>query len=209
MDDREQRQPESLLPYDDWAEEAQRLVVARALQRVAREGLPGDHHFYLTFRTDHPGVTVPARLRAQYPQEMTIVLQHQFWDLTVDEAQDRFSVGLSFAGVPTTLTIPFAALSAFADPQVRFGLRFRPAPPSAEAQPTGPRPSLAVVPAAGAATPQATSRETPQDTSQETPQETPQGTPQGTPQETPQETPGQTPQVVSLDAFRRRPTPKE
>ncbi|MBV9736447.1 MAG: hypothetical protein JO209_11120 [Acidisphaera sp.] len=171
MDDKEERQPESLLPYDEWAEEAQRLVVVRALQRVAEAGLPGDHHFFLTFRTGHPGVVVPSRLRAQYPQEMTIVLQHQFWDLRVDEAHGAFSVGLSFGGVPSTLTVPFAALAGFADPQVRFGLRFRPAEPAAQPEPPAPEPPpTAVVPGSEASA---------------------------------------APQVVSLEAFRRRPTPKE
>lgn len=131
MDD-QQPQPKSLLPYDEWTEEALRRVVARALDHVAREGLPGGHHFYITFRTDHPGVQMPARLRAQYPQEMTIVLQHQFWDLRVDEATAAFTVGLSFGGVPTMLTIPLAAVTAFADPEIRFGLQFRVGAPTSE-----------------------------------------------------------------------------
>jgi hypothetical protein len=120
--------PDSLLPYDAWAEEALRGVAVRALQFAAEQGIPGSHHFYVSFRTDHPGVTIPTRLLAQYPEEMTIVLQHQFWDLKVDEAAGRFSVGLSFGGVASTLVIPFAALTAFADPHVQFGLRFRAAP---------------------------------------------------------------------------------
>jgi hypothetical protein len=82
-DDQEQRP--SLLPYEEWIETALRQVVAQAVTYVAVHGLPGGHHFYLTFRTDHPGVSVPQRLRAQYPQEMTIVLQHQFWDLKYDK----------------------------------------------------------------------------------------------------------------------------
>src|ERR1700749_4200352 len=82
-DDTEQR-PESLLPYEDWMAEAMRQGVAQAITHVAANGLPGEHHFYLTFRTDSPGVVMPPRLRAQYPQEMTIVLQHQFWDLKFD-----------------------------------------------------------------------------------------------------------------------------
>lgn len=120
--------PDSLLPYDAWAEEALRGVAVRALQFAAEQGIPGEHHFYVSFRTDHPGVTIPTRLLAQYPEEMTIVLQHQFWDLKVDEIAGRFTVGLSFGGVASTLIIPFAALSAFADPHVQFGLRFRAAP---------------------------------------------------------------------------------
>jgi hypothetical protein len=127
--------PESLLPYGEWTEEALRHVVVRALEYAAANGLTGGHHFYVTFRTDFPGVSVPTRLSAQYPQEMTIVLQHQFWDLKVDEAEGRFSVALSFGGVPATLVIPFSAILAFADPQVQYGLRFSPppAPPQQEA----------------------------------------------------------------------------
>ena len=117
--------PESLLPYDDWTEDALRQVVVRALAFAATNGLPGEHHFYVSFRTDRPGVVVPARLLAQYPNEMTIVLQHQFWDLAVDDAAELFTVGLSFGGVPTTLRIPFSALVAFADPYAQVGFRFR------------------------------------------------------------------------------------
>jgi uncharacterized protein len=122
-DDTEQR-PESLLPYDEWTETAMRQVLVLALTHAAANGLPGEHHFYITFRTDHPGVVIPPRLRAQYPQEMTIVLQHQFWDLQMDAEAGLFSVGLSFGGVPASLVIPLGAVTGFADPFVRFGLRF-------------------------------------------------------------------------------------
>ena len=125
MKDEDQPPPESLLPYDEWTDAAMRHVMVRALQHVIVHGLPGDHHFYLSFRTDHPGVTMPPGLKAKYPQEMTIVLQHQFWNLAVDEAAGTMSVGLSFGGVPSTLRIPLAAVSGFADPYVRVGLRFR------------------------------------------------------------------------------------
>ncbi|MGC8523826.1 MAG: SspB family protein [Acidibrevibacterium sp.] len=117
--------PESLLPYDAWAEAALREVVARAIEYAERHGLPGTHHFFITFRTDQPGVEIPARLRAQYPREITIVLQHQFWDLALDRKRAQFSVGLSFGGVPSRITVPLAAISAFADPAVQFGLQFR------------------------------------------------------------------------------------
>lgn len=127
--------PESLLPYALWTEEALRAVVQDALGHVAKQGLPGDHHFYITFRTDHPGVSIPGHLRARYPQEMTVVMQHKFWDLSVDRAAGTFSVGLSFGGVPAMLTVPFAALTAFADPSVRFGLRFQGQPAQAEPAP--------------------------------------------------------------------------
>jgi hypothetical protein len=129
MEDDGAQRPDSLLPYDEWTEEALRQVVARAVAHAAVHGLPGQHHFYVTFRTDHPGVVIPPRLRAQYPQEMTIVLQHQFWDLRMDEEAGLISVGLSFGGVASTLVIPLAALTAFADPHVRYGLRFQVAVP--------------------------------------------------------------------------------
>lgn len=116
---------ESLLPYAQWAEEALRAVVLDALQHTADHGLPGEHHFYITFRTDAQGVGIPGHLRARYPQEMTIVLQNRFWDLKVDRAAGRFSVGLSFGGVPAALSVPVGAVTAFVDPHVRFGLRFQ------------------------------------------------------------------------------------
>lgn len=149
--------PESLLPYDDWTQDALRQVVISALRYVAINGLPGEHHFYITFKTSYPGVDIPDRLKAQYPDEMTIVLQHQFHALTVDELGHTMSVGLSFSGVPCTLTIPIAAISSFADPEVRFGLQFHvdvpepvravtpPAPPSAEAPPAEEKPQAGVV----------------------------------------------------------------
>ncbi|GGJ31621.1 SspB family protein [Neoroseomonas lacus] len=116
--------PESLLPYDVWAEEALREVAIRAIESAAAHGLPGDHHFYLTFRTDHPGTSVPGHLKARYPQEITIVLQHQYDDLIVDRQAQRFEVTLFFGGVPSRLVVPFGALTMFHDPHVRFGLRF-------------------------------------------------------------------------------------
>jgi hypothetical protein len=133
MEDDQEQRPESLLPYEEWIENALRHVVAQAIAHVGATGLPGGHHFYLTFRTDHPGVVIPPRLRAQYPQEMTIVLQHQFWDLTFDEEAQLISVGLSFGGVASTLVIPLDAVIGFADPHIRYGLRFRPLMPGTEA----------------------------------------------------------------------------
>jgi len=131
MDDDQKQQPESLLPYEKWIDQALRQVVAQAIAYVGDHGLPGGHHFYLTFRTSYPGVEIPARLKAQYPQEMTIVLQHQFWDLGFDQENDTIRVGLSFGGVPSKLAIPLAAVVEFADPSIRYGLRFQPE----EAQP--------------------------------------------------------------------------
>jgi hypothetical protein len=121
--------PDSLLPYDQWMEEAMRGVVAQALSHFAAEGLPGRHHFYITFRTDYPGVVVPPRLLAKYPEEMTIVLQHQYEHLHVDHVTRIFGVSLSFGGVLSALTIPLGAISAFVDPHVQYGLRFNVTPP--------------------------------------------------------------------------------
>jgi hypothetical protein len=110
------------LHYDVMVENALRGVVRQALAQVAEHGLPGEHHFYVTFRTDHPGVVMPESLKERYPREMTIVLQHQFWDLQVGE--DAFQVTLTFNNVSEQLSIPFEAIAAFADPSVRFGLQF-------------------------------------------------------------------------------------
>jgi hypothetical protein len=108
--------------YDLLAQEALRGVLRTVLSDAAKNGLPGDHHFFVTFDTCAEGVRLSQRMRAQYPKEMTIVLQHQFWDLTVTE--DAFEVGLSFGGVPERLLIPFAAVKGFFDPSVEFGLQF-------------------------------------------------------------------------------------
>jgi hypothetical protein len=108
--------------YDLLAQQALRGVVRSVLTEAAKSGLPGDHHFYIAFDTRAPGVRMSARLREQYPQEMTIILQHQFWDLTV--TNDRFEVGLSFSGVAEKLVVPFAAIKGFFDPSVQFGLQF-------------------------------------------------------------------------------------
>ena len=170
QDPNQEPRPESLLPYDEWTEEALRQVMMRALRHAAANGLPGQHHFYVTFRTDHPGVTLPPRLKVQYPQEMTIVLQHQYWDLRVDES-GILNVGLSFGGVPATLGIPPGAITAFADPYVSYGLRFRPAV-RAMAEPD------AVADPVAAAPPDAGSQP-------------------------------DRPQVVSLDAFRRKPPARD
>ncbi|MDE1173348.1 MAG: ClpXP protease specificity-enhancing factor SspB [Parvibaculaceae bacterium] len=113
---------EDLMRYDLLAREALRGVVREALKRVVAEGLPGDHHFYISVKTDAPGVIMSDRLRAQFPAEITIVLQHQFWNLEV--FADRFSVELSFSQIPEKLTIPFAAIQGFFDPSVQFGLQF-------------------------------------------------------------------------------------
>lgn len=109
--------------YHALTDAALRGVVRDALRRIEKQGLIGSHHFYLTFRTDFPGVEIPDFLREEYPQEMTIILQHQFWGLKVKDEQ--FEVTLTFRKVPATLTVPFAALTAFMDPGVQFGLQFK------------------------------------------------------------------------------------
>ena len=114
---------ETLLNYDEWVEEALRAVVRRSLGFASNHGLPGEHHFYITFRTNDEGVRMPARLRARHPEEMTIVLQNQFWDLEVEE--DRFSVTLNFSRVSERLSIPFHAVTTFGDPHANFGLQLK------------------------------------------------------------------------------------
>jgi hypothetical protein len=115
--------PESLIPYDEIVQEALRAVVGRVLRQVEESGgLPGGHHFYITFKTRMAGVIIPKHLSERFPDEMTIVIQHRFWDLKVED--DIFSVGLSFGGVPSTLTVPFAAVTQFHDPAVEFALTF-------------------------------------------------------------------------------------
>jgi uncharacterized protein len=129
--------------YDLLTQEALRGVVRSVLTDAAKKGLPGDHHFYISFDTRAEGVHLSDRLRTQYPDEMTIILQHQFWDLKVGE--EEFEVGLSFGGVPERLTVPFEAINGFFDPSVKFGLQFeevtegeeRPAPANVQ-EPVAP-----------------------------------------------------------------------
>jgi hypothetical protein len=114
--------PEDHIRYDILAQEALRGVVRKVLAEVAKTGLPGEHHFFISFVTKAPGVRLSQRLREKHPDEMTIVLQHQFWDLSVGD--HSFEVGLSFSGVPERLLVPFDAISTFFDPSVQFGLKF-------------------------------------------------------------------------------------
>ena len=128
--------PKDLIGYDSLQQEALRGVVRGALDRAATpRGLPGDHHFYLSFRTDFPGVAIPDELVIRYPEEMTIVLQNQFWDLSPGEAS--FSVTLQFSGQPKSLTIPYAAMTRFYDPSVQYLLQFTPGAPAR--RPTAPQ----------------------------------------------------------------------
>ncbi len=158
--------------YEALMDSALRGVVRDALRRVERQALVGNHHFYLTFKTNFPGVDIPQFLHEQYPDEMTIVLQHQFWDLKVEE--DHFKVTLTFRKLPAELVIPFAALTAFVDPGVQFGLQFK----VAEAQEAQTTPAAAPPPSLQA--------------------------PSTPPAETPAEKPAAPGEVVSLDAFRKK-----
>jgi uncharacterized protein len=138
--------PVDYIRYDILAQAALRGVVRTVLADVAKKGLPGEHHFKITFATAAPGVRLSERMRGQYPDAMTIVLQHQFWDLTVDD--DGFEVGLSFGGVPERVAVPFEAVTAFFDPAVQFGFQFEALDKQAAEQPStaaeasaaGPRP---------------------------------------------------------------------
>lgn len=116
--------PEDLMRYDVLAQHALRSVVKLALQRVVRDGLPGEHHFFISFDTNFPGASISNRLKAKYPDDMTIVLQHQFSDLTVFDK--HFEVQLSFDNVSERLVVPFASIKGFFDPTVQFGLQFEP-----------------------------------------------------------------------------------
>jgi uncharacterized protein len=174
---------EDYIRYDLLARAALRGVLRTVLADAARNGLPGEHHFKITFATAAPGVRLSDRLRAQYPQAMTIILQHQFWDLVVND--DAFEVGLSFGGVPERLTVPFDAVTAFLDPAVQFGLQFEPViePAAGEAD------SGEAVPAAAPAPPQAA-----QDRQTDTVPASPPAEPK----------PSGGGEVVSLDRFRKK-----
>lgn len=125
---------QDLMHYDAMAQEALRGVVKAALKRASTEGLPGAHHFYITFKTDAPGVSGPNDLLSKYPDEMTIVLQHQYWDLAPGET--FFSVTLQFSGQPKRLSIPYAAVTRFYDPSVQFLLQFEAPAGAGEPKPT-------------------------------------------------------------------------
>ncbi|HVS55593.1 MAG TPA: ClpXP protease specificity-enhancing factor SspB [Casimicrobiaceae bacterium] len=130
--------------YDVLARDALRGVLRRVLTDAAEHGLPGDHHFFITFLSTAEGVKLSPRLLAQYPEEMTVILQHQFWDLTVTE--DRFEVGLSFGGIAERLVVPFNSIKSFFDPSVQFGLQFEPADAPAASLPAVPAPAAPTVP---------------------------------------------------------------
>ena len=137
---------QDLMHYEAMAQDALRGVVKTALKRAAApDGLPGSHHFYITFKTEAPGVSAPPDLLGRYPDEMTIVLQHQYWDLAPGET--FFSVTLQFGGQPKRLSIPYAAVTRFYDPSVQFLLQCEPPPAAPGAEPKG-LPAPAEVPAA-------------------------------------------------------------
>jgi hypothetical protein len=164
--------------YDVLARDALRGVLRRVLTDAAEHGLPGEHHFYITFLSRADGVKLSPRLLAQYPDEMTIILQHQFWDLVVTE--DRFEVGLSFGGIPERLVVPFAAIRSFLDPSVQFGLQFEPS----DAVPEQPASKLPAVPASAPAP--APAAEPAAESTDEPPK------------------PGEGAEVVRLDRFRKK-----
>lgn len=119
-----------LIRYDVLARDALRGVLRQVLKDAAEQGLPGEHHFYITFISTAEGVKISPRLLSQYPTEMTVILQHQFWDLIVTD--DRFEVGLSFNGIPERLVVPFSSIKSFFDPSVQFGLQFEPSEEAAD-----------------------------------------------------------------------------
>jgi uncharacterized protein len=207
--------PTDHIRYDLLVQEALRSVVRKVLSDAARDGLKGEHHFYVSFRTGAPGVRLSNRLREQYPEEMTIVLQHQFWDLGITD--HTFEVGLSFGGVPERLLIPYEAIVGFFDPSVQFGLKFevqddatagnddRPAPkplaPVAQLQP--PKPAGGVL--AVSPPPKKTARGAASE-----PEDLPPKKSGGKAAKAEAEAPAATPadpsgaEVLSLDAFRKK-----
>lgn len=183
--------PTDLIRYDLLAQDALRGVVRRVLVDAARDGLPGDHHFYITFDTRAPGVRLSNRMREKYPLEMTVVLQHQYWDLIVTE--HSFEVGLSFGGIPERLLVPFDAVKGFFDPSVQFGLQFEVAGAETEKGDVGvreitPRPSAESEPAGVSALPPAA----------------PRGEPGDAPKAEPPTADAGGAEVVSLDKFRKK-----
>jgi uncharacterized protein len=185
-----------LIGYEALADKALRSVVKDALKRTEKQGLLGAHHFYLTFRTRDPGVDIPEFLLERYPEEMTIVLQNQFWGLKVGE--DQFEVGLTFQKLPATLVIPFAALTAFVDPSVQFGLQFR----NSSATKKAPAPREVAKEPPKALAPRESAKEAPVES---LPARKPAKDAKDAPTaKEPSEKPPSDPQVVSFDKFRKK-----
>ena len=199
--------PKDMIRYDVLAQEAFRGLVKKVLTEVAHAGLPGEHHFYIIFDTRAPGVRISSRLKERYPDEMTIVIQHQYWELVVNETS--FEIGLSFSGVPEKLVVPFASIRGFFDPSVEFAVQFPLVDESGNAAdmpeegplraigPASSEPKVAPRPAAKAAAPKAPAKpaaETAKANADSEPkaEDKPEGEPKG-------------PTVVSLDAFRKKP----
>lgn len=169
--------PEDLMRYDQLAQNALRGVVRDALRKIQRTGLPGEHHFYIAFNTKYPGVGLSPRIAERYPREMTVVLQHQFWNLTITE--DRFEVELSFDNIPEKLVVPFNSIKGFLDPSVQFGLQFEVVPVEEQELPkSGEVVELGEPPKGELAATLESENETPDDASEK--------------------------KVVSLDAFRKK-----
>ena len=191
-----------LIRYDLLVQDALKGVVRKVLID-AKDGLPGEHHFYISFQTDFPGVRLSNRLREKYPQEMTIVLQHQYWDLNVTE--HTFEVGLSFSGIPERLLIPFDALTGFFDPSVQFGLKFDSQGDEAE---EAPEAAPATQPARNTSEP--VELKQPRKSLPPAPVEKPAAASKAQPAEAPAEQASEgeaaagSAEVVSLDAFRKK-----
>ena len=185
--------------YDLLVQEAFRGIFRKVLTDAAQHGLPGEHHFYITFKTGAPGVVMSDRLRAEYPEQMTIILQHQFWDLKVHD--QNFEVGLSFRRVPEKLEIPFAAVSGIFDPSVNFGAEFTADDPDAIAdeEKSEPAPVLAAVPSEPVA--EAPTEKAPAPAARPT-----RGSASEPAVEPPAEPLEDSPKVVSIDAFRKKNT---
>lgn len=205
---------EGTINYDALAQDAMRGVVRNVLAQTARTGLPGEHHFYISFDTLAPGVVLSKRLREKYPGEMTIVLQHRFWDLIVND--ERFEVKLTFDGIPERLVIPYSAIKVFFDPSVRYGLQFeaadlmsdmtataRPAPrQSPSAPPTVLAPVAAFDNGSGTDAPDSEAHEHAADSASA---ETGSGDTPATDNDTEQEPePAAGAEIVSLDSFRKK-----
>jgi uncharacterized protein len=191
--------PIDYIRYDLLVQDALRSVVRKVMTEAARNGLPGEHHFNIAFKTQAPGVVIPAAMRQRYPDEMAIILQHEFWDLTV--TADAFEVSLNFSRKPERLTIPFDSITGFSDPSVPFGFKLEPRI-AAEPAPAAPTPAVreatvkkgepAPVPAPAAkhSAPAAKASEAPTKKSEKT--------------EKPEKSGGDAAKVVSIDAFRKK-----
>lgn len=185
--------------YDLLVQDAFRGIFRKVLTDAAQHGLPGEHHFYITFKTGAPGVIMSDRLRAEYPEQMTIILQHQFWDLKVHD--HNFEVGLSFRRVPEKLEIPFAAVSGFFDPSVNFGAEFTAEDAEATGEDKKPAsPVLAAVPAEPVEQP-VEKAPAPAPVARPT-----RGSASEPAVEPPAEPVDESPKVVSIDAFRKKNT---